>query len=241
LDDGLLERVAGRAAVGIRSDLVGGMALVEKIQQAGRKVFEAFVAQRPDRRPFDLGRSVERGRRPRPLVRVGRRCLASLELRVAEQHDVVWKDGVARRKIREAPCHPDLVALIDPGIALDRLHQRAGFALLGGAALAVAAAAQARSERVDGLGARRKVVDGMKVGVQGQVDFDLFETRDHAGEGTHMLAEPRHRGRRRDGAVPPARHDQLAAGADLDRRRRTAGVVQTPHGRRPGHCGRAAT
>ena len=36
-----------------------GRPLVEKIQQAGRKIFEAFVAQRPDRRPFDLGRSIE--------------------------------------------------------------------------------------------------------------------------------------------------------------------------------------
>ncbi len=62
LDDGFLERVAGRAAVGIRME--GGGAAVEKIQQAGRKISEAFVAQRPDRRPFDLGRWIEgiRGR-----------------------------------------------------------------------------------------------------------------------------------------------------------------------------------
>ena len=68
LDDGFLDRVAGRAAVGIR--LEGGRAAVEEIQQAGRKVFEAFVAQRPDRRPLDLGRRIERLRRRLRLVAI---------------------------------------------------------------------------------------------------------------------------------------------------------------------------
>ena len=51
-------------------------------------------------------------------------------------------DGIARRKIRKPPRHPDLVTLKNSGIALDRFHQRAGFGLLGRAALAEAAAAQ---------------------------------------------------------------------------------------------------
>jgi len=53
LDNCFLEGVAGRAAVGIRVGLAGTP--VEKIQEAGRKIFEAFIAQGPDRRPFDLG------------------------------------------------------------------------------------------------------------------------------------------------------------------------------------------
>jgi hypothetical protein len=78
LDDGFLERIAGGAAVGIR--LEGGRAAVEEIQQAGRKIFEASVAQRPDRRPFDLGRRIERIRSGlclhRFLDRRGRRGIA---------------------------------------------------------------------------------------------------------------------------------------------------------------------
>ena len=74
LDDCFLERVAGRAAVGIRVEWRG--APVEKIQKAGRKIFEAFVAQGPDRRPFDLGRSIEWGRASVGIVvRLGRRRL----------------------------------------------------------------------------------------------------------------------------------------------------------------------
>ena len=55
LDDRLRERIAGRAAVGIGVDLAG--TVVEKIQKTGREIFETLVAQRPDRRPFDPGRS----------------------------------------------------------------------------------------------------------------------------------------------------------------------------------------
>ena len=199
---------------------------VEKIQQAGRKIFEAFVAQRPDRRPFDLGRSIERGRRRRRLVRVGRRRLILPVLRVAEQQDVIRRNGIAGREIREPPRHPDLVALKNPGIALDRLHERAGFALLGRAALAEAAAAQSCLELIDGLGRRGEIVRGEVVGVQGQVGVDPLETRDHAGERAHVLAETRDRGPRRNGPVTAAGHDQLAAGAKLDRHGRAARIAQ---------------
>jgi hypothetical protein len=53
LDDCFLERIAGRAAVGIRCK--GGGTPVKEIQQAGRKMFEAPVAQGPqlDLGPFD--------------------------------------------------------------------------------------------------------------------------------------------------------------------------------------------
>ena len=135
-------------------------------------------------------------------------------------------NGVAWREIREPPRHSDFVALENSGIALDRLHQRAGFALFGSAALAEAAAAQSCLELVDRLGAGGEIVRGEVVGVHGQVGFDPLETRDHAGERAHVLAEARNRGPRRNRPVSPACHDQLAAGAKLDRRRRAAGVPQ---------------
>ena len=67
-------------------------------------------------------------------------------------------------------------------------------------------------------GGRREIVRGMVVGVQGQIGFDAFEPRDHAGEGAHVLSETCNRGPRRNAPVPAARHDQLGAGAKLDRR-----------------------
>ena len=147
-------RVAGRAAVGIRVDLAG--AAVEKVGEAGRNMLEALVAQRPDRRPFDPGRTIEQRRRRRH-PRSCRRLLA--QLRLAEQQNVVRRNGIAGREIREPPCHSDLVALKDSGIALDRLHERAGFALLGRAALAEAAgAAQSCPQLIDRPGGRRKIV-----------------------------------------------------------------------------------
>ena len=51
------------------------------------------------------------------------------------------QNGITRRKIREPPRDSDFVALKNPGIALDRLHERAGFALFGRASFAEAAAA----------------------------------------------------------------------------------------------------
>src|SRR5215470_13472507 len=57
LDNCFLECVTGRASIGIGVDVAGTP--VEKIQQAGWKIFEAFITQRPDRRPFDLAGSIE--------------------------------------------------------------------------------------------------------------------------------------------------------------------------------------
>src|SRR5262245_62820563 len=140
-------------------------AAIEKIQQAGRKISEPSVAQRPDRRPFELGRWIEwcRGRHVVRLARGARRRPISPGLRVAVQENVVRRNGVAWREIHEPPRHSDLVALKNSGITLDRLHERAGFALLGRAALAEAATAQSGLEIVDGLGAPRKIVRGIVI------------------------------------------------------------------------------
>ena len=106
--------------------------------------------------------------------------------------------------------------MINAGIALDRLHERAGFALLGRAALAEAAAAQPRPELIDAARRPREIVRGEIVGVHGQIGLDPLEPRDDAGERAHVLAEPRHRGARGHGAITAARHHELAAGAELD-------------------------
>src|SRR3954447_19533419 len=143
----------------------GLRAAVEKIQETGRKIFEAFVAQRPDWRPLEPGRWIGRVRDRLRIVGLTYRRLACPVLRVAVQQDVIGKNTVARREIREPPLHPDLVALKNPRITLDCLHQRAGFTLLGGAALAEAAASQSRPELIDVLGWRRKIMRRIKVGV----------------------------------------------------------------------------
>src|SRR5262249_35758639 len=222
LDDCLRERVTGGAAVGIRVKRVARSA-IEKIQQTCRQISEPLVAQRPDRRPFNLGRRIER---EGYLTIVCLGALRLLTLRIAEQQDVVGINGVALGKVREPPRQPDLVALKDSGIALDRLHERAGLALLGGTALAEAAAAQSGPELVDGPGLRGKTVGGEIIGVQGKVRVDPLETRDHAGERAHVLAESRDRGARGNGAIPPAGHQELAALAKLDRRRRAVRIAQ---------------
>src|SRR5579871_3315571 len=85
------ERVAGCAAVGIR--LVSGA--VKKVQKPGRKVSEAFVAQRPDRRPINFGRLVEQDRAYVRTARIRCQRLASLMLGIAEEKDIVRMDGLA--------------------------------------------------------------------------------------------------------------------------------------------------
>src|SRR5262249_26526022 len=117
-------------------------------------------------------------------------------------------------------------ALKDSGVTLDRLHERAGFALLGGAALAKAATAQSGLEVVNGFGEPREIVRGKVIGVQGQVGFDPFEPRDYAGNRADVLAETGNSGPGRNGPISPAGHDELAARAKLDRHRGTAGVAQ---------------
>src|SRR5262249_36740914 len=91
---------------------------------------------------------------------------------------------------------------------------------------AEAAAVQSRLELIDAPGRPRKIMRSEIVGVHGQIGLDALEARDHAGKGTHVFAEPGDRGPRRNGPVPSARHDQLAAGARYDRHRCAAGVAQ---------------
>ncbi len=114
--------------------------------------------------------------------------MVGARLRFAEQQHVVGEDGLARREIGEPPRDPDFVALENAGIALDRFHQRAGFGLLGGRALAEAAAAQPRPELIDVLGRRGEIVLGEEVGVHRQIGFDPLELGHDAGERADMLA-----------------------------------------------------
>src|SRR5947209_18047784 len=144
------------------------------------------VAQRPHRRPFHLVVDVD-GIGHRVLM-VVHRLMTRGELCVAEKLDVVGKDRVAVGEISEALRNPDLVALENAGIALDRFHQRTGFRLLGGRTLAEAAAAEARAQLIDIPGRRRKIMLGKEVGVERQLAFHLLELADYAGERRYMLA-----------------------------------------------------
>ena len=112
-----------------------------------------------------------------------------LELRLAEELDVVGKDGIAGGEIGEALRHPNLVALENSRIALDRFHERAGFGLLGGRTFAKAASAQSRSELIDAHGRRRKIMLRKKVGVHRQVGFDRLKPLHDAGERTDVFPE----------------------------------------------------
>ncbi len=142
-----------------------------------------------------------------------------LKLHVAEELDVVGEKRVTGSEIGKAARRPDLVTLENAGVALDRLHQRAGLALLGRGALAEAAAAQAGPELVDVPGRRREIVVREKIGVHRQVGLDPLEPRHHAGQRADVFAEPRHGRSRRHGAVSAAGHDELSALGKLDRHR----------------------
>src|SRR4029077_1969985 len=134
------------------------------------------------------------------MVRVVWCRLSSVVLRVAEQQDVVGMNGIAWREVGKPPLHPDLIALKNSGVTLDRLHERACFPLLGSAPLAKAATAQAVPKLIDRpLRGRRKVVSGMIARVQRQIGLDPLETRDDPGQVTYVLAETRDRGPRRNG------------------------------------------
>src|SRR5262245_23920653 len=209
LNDGLLAGVAGRATVGVRME-----AAIEEVEQAGWKVFETLVAQRPDRRPLGPHRGIERLRNRMRIVRL--LGIPVLKLRFAEKLNVIGVKGVAGSEIGKAARRPDLVTLENARIALDRLHQRAGLALLSRGALAEAAAVQSGPELIDALGWRREIVVGEKIGVHRQIDLDPLEPRNHAGQRAYMFAEARYGGSRRHRAVSAAGHDELAAFGDLD-------------------------
>src|SRR5258705_7029516 len=150
-----------------------------------------------------------------------------LKLRFAEKLDVIGKKGVTGSEIgKAAHRRPDLVTLENARIALDRLHQRAGLALLGRGALAEAAAAQSGPELIDALGRRGEIVMGEIIGVHRQIDLDPLEPADHPGQRAYMLAEARHGGPRRHGAISATGHAKLAAFGDLDWRRRPARTLQ---------------
>ena len=75
--------------------------LVEEIHQAGRKIFEALIAQRPDRCPLDLRGGIDRVRHGMVLT-VRMRLVPAGKLRFAEMLDVVGEEGLAFGEIGEA-------------------------------------------------------------------------------------------------------------------------------------------
>ena len=214
MNDRFLDPVAGCTTIRVGTDPLIAGRIVKKIQEAGRKVLEALVAQRPDRRPFHLGRRIEAAQ-----SLAGARCaIAALRmLRFAQQQNVVGKDRVARREIHKSAGRSDLVALEYPAIALDSLHQSACFALFRGAPLAVAVADQAGLRRIKGFGTRRKVVSCKKAQVRRLLAFDPLKLRHYAGQRAYMLSKASDRLGRRHRPIAAARHDRPSAGAEPDR------------------------
>src|SRR5262245_21619212 len=157
---------------------------------------------------------------------VRRLAVPTLKLGFAEKLDVIGKKGVAGREIDKASLRPDLVTLKNTGVTLDRLHKRAGLALLGRGPLAEAAATQPEPELVDAPGWRGEIVLRKEVGVHRQIGLDPLEPGHHTGQRAYMLAETRHSGPRGHGAVSAAGHDELSALGNLDRRCRAARVLQ---------------
>ena len=139
------------------------------------------------------------------------RLVAGGKLRFAEMLDIVGEKGLALGEIGETACLPDLVALENSRITLDRFHQRAGLGLLGGRALAGAAAVQARAELIDVHGGRREIMLGKEIGIQRQIAVHLLEPGHDAGQRADMLAIARDRGARRHRTIAAAGHDQPLA------------------------------
>ena len=99
LEDRFLDRIAGGATVRVRVDAIGAAAVVEKVQKARRKIFEAFVAQRPDRRPLGFRRRIKAVRDFIAAATAARRRL--LELGIAQHQNVVRMDRFPGCEIRE--------------------------------------------------------------------------------------------------------------------------------------------
>src|SRR5690349_19314320 len=135
-------------------------------------------------------------------------------------------NGFAGREIRKTPSHSDLVTLVDTRITLDRLHQRARFALFGGGALAVTSPGQSRPERVNRERRSGEVVPRKKIGVHRQIGFNPLQARNDTGERTHMFSKARDSRPRGHGAIATTRHDQLGTWAELDRRGRSPRIAQ---------------
>ena len=214
LNDRFLKRIAGRATVRVSTDPVVAGRIVKKIQEAGRKVLETLVAQRPNRRPFHLGRGIEAAQ-----SRARARCaiVALLVRRFAQQQNVIGKNRVARLEIRKPAGRSDLVALEYPAIALEGAHQGARFALFRGAPHAVAVADQAGLRRIEGFGTRRKVVSCKNADGRRLLAVDPLKVRHHASQRADVLSNASDRLGRRRRPIAAARHDGLSAGTEPDR------------------------
>ena len=144
----------------------------------------------------------------------------------AEQKNVVGRDRVAAREVREPPFGPDLVAAEYPAMALDRLHQRAGFALLRRRAFAVAVREQRNPRRIDDVRPGRKAVPGVKAAIERQRAPDPLELRDDTGQRADVPAIARKRLRRRNRSIAAAGRDVPSAGAQPGRCRAARGIAQ---------------
>jgi hypothetical protein len=95
-----------------------------------------------------------------------------LVLGIAQQQNVVRRNRVAGREIHKPAGRPDLIAAEYPAMPFDRLHQRAGLALVGGSPLAVAVGDQSGLGRIKRFGTRRETVSGKKANIRRLLAFD---------------------------------------------------------------------
>ena len=125
----------------------------------------------------------------------------------------MWMNGLAGREIDEALGRPDLVALEYAAVPFDGLHKGAGFALFGGASLAIAVAAQSRLQGFDAFGTRREIMLGDEARVERLVAADPLQPRHHAGQWADVLAIARDGLGRRDRTITAAGDERPAARA----------------------------
>ena len=228
LEDRLLQRVAGRAAVRVRR-AIDGFAVERRgvIQHRCRQPSAAPGRQGPHRRPVDLGVGVEALRdvvEPHPP---GVDLVGAFVLPVAEILDGVGVDRLAVGKIREAGAAADLVAVEDSGIALDRLAQRARLGLFGRGALARTPGPQTVAQHMHAVALQGEIA-ARPPDMEPRVGLvaDARQFGHDAAYGVDQMAEFAHRLRRPRRTQAAAVADGIRVRPEAQRRRRAVGTME---------------
>ncbi len=172
-----------------------------------------------------------------------RRRLLLAELRVAEQQHLVGGTRLARRKIREAPLRADLVALINPGVALDRFHQRRWLRPARPYCPCRSCRRSVRPgvRRGTAPGGAAEIVRRKEAGIHRQVGVDALQPLHHAGQRADVFAETW------PVSPAPTRYDSHHWSSPVWRRGPSVIGTGLRRGSRSfllpqvGHCGRCAT
>src|SRR5262249_58395576 len=218
LEDRLLQRVAGRTAVGA-GVAVGPLFRLRVGVVAERRGQVAHLAprQRPDGRPLDFRPRVEGHRDEAVATGADVQGLALAVLALAEEQAVVeGHGGAAQLGLTSQAAR--LVASEHTGITLQPLAQRAGPGLRVAGALAGVHGAQVVAQLTEGAGkpgdvAPRDVNVQDAVAVRGRP----LQQWHRAGDGADVVAVPGQRFLRRDHAVAPVAGVRLPTGGGAQR------------------------